>query len=376
VRYLLLSDGNGAGHVLDVRPDLVHDGLPYLAGSAVLDSRRRHGTFFVPSPALESLALLLHCAIDARTVRDSYRTRLATLGVGDPVEFRRAATAAVGPGLAGRLVACLTRGEPERALLLRARLLRACAWRNRQAVSRWLRARRGAAWDRVRALLRPPGHLVVVLGPDGSGKSTTTELVAGRLARQHMPITTLYLGAQRPLLPTRRLSRRLRGTPAATPIRDVDRRRRLRGLVHVLMDQWLRYLVYVRPRLVRGEVVVLDRYFYDLRTYPHPVVRRRWMDAVLMRLIPRPALAFCLTGDPAVIAARKRELTVAETARQLDCYRGVGRWMRNFHEMPADGDMSRVVRWMSDRVIGLYTGAPQEEVRPTCDLEQASAAAR
>jgi thymidylate kinase len=365
VRYLLLSNVDGTGHVLDVRPDLMHDGLPYLAGSAVLGSRRRHGTFFVPSPALESLALLLHCVIDAREIRDLYRARLGTLGVGDAVEFRRAATAAVGPALAGRLAECLARAEPERALPLRACLLRACARRNRHALSRWLHARCGAAWGRGQAMLRPPGRLVVVLGPDGAGKTTTTELVARRLARQRLPVITLYLGAQRPLLPTRRLSRRLRqwlaAPGAATPIRDVDRRRRLRGLVHVLADQWLRYLVYVRPRLVRGHVVVLDRYFYDLRTYPHPVVRRRWMEAMLMRLVPRPALVFCLTGDAAVIARRKGELTVAETARQLDCYRGIGRWVPSFHEIPADGDTPSVVRWMSERVVRLYTGAPEGE---------------
>ena len=129
---------------------------------------------------------------------------------------------------------------------------------------------------------------------------------------------TLALPARPPLLPTRRLSQNIRkrlaspGTPK--PLKDVDRRQRLRGLLHILADKWLHYLVHVRPRLVRGEVVVLDRYFYDLLTFPHPLVRRPWLETALMRLIPEPALAFSLTADPHVIAARKRELTVAETA--------------------------------------------------------------
>src|SRR5436309_4247579 len=129
---------------------------------------------------------------------------------------------------------------------------------------------------------------------------------------------TVALPARPPLLPTRRLSQKIRkrlaspGTPK--PLKDVDRRQRLRGLLHILADKWLRYLVHVRPRLVRGEVVVLDRYFYDLLTFPHPLVRRPWLETALMRLIPEPALAFSLTADPHVIAACKRQLTVSESA--------------------------------------------------------------
>jgi thymidylate kinase len=136
-------------------------------------------------------------------------------------------------------------------------------------------------------------------------------------------------------------------------VKDVNRKQRLRGIAHIMADKWLRYFVHVRPRLVRGEVVVLDRYFYDLRTFAHPFVRHPWMDAFLMRLIPEPGLAFLLRADPALIAARKNELTVAETARQLECYGGVRRWVRNFHEMPADGDLPSVADRMSDHVLRL-----------------------
>ena len=364
VTYYLVgapTENQEAGIILDLRPDVVHHGLVYLPGSVVLESRRRHADgYYIPSPAIESLAILLHAVIDAGEVRASYRVRLAELGVGDPVEFLAAATFAVGGRLGTELVRCLEAGEPERALALRGRLVRACARRRPATLLRWLGARVGAAADRVRGWLRPAGHIVILVGPDGSGKTTSAELLCQRFAETRIPVSAVYLGAQAPLLPTRRLSQQIRkriagGAPKVKPVKDVTRRQRLRGLVHIMADKWLRYLVYVRPRLARGEVVVLDRYFYDLRTFPHPLIQRRWLEALVMRLIPEPALAFCLVADPALITARKNELTVAETERQIACYRGLSRWVRNFREMPADGDRTAVIDRMAELVLALYT---------------------
>src|SRR5205814_1445930 len=141
------------------------------------------------------------------------------------------------------------------------------------------------------------------------------------------------------------LRKRLSTGPKVKVVKDVTRRQRLRGLVHIMADKWLRYIVYVRPRLARGEVVVLDRYFYDLRTFPHPPVQRPWLETLVMRLV----------ADPALITARKNELTVAETERQIACYRGLSRWVRNFREMPADGDRTAVIDRMAELVLALYT---------------------
>jgi len=363
VTYYLVGapiENEEAGIILDLRPDVVHQGLVYLPGSVVLGSRRRHPDgFYIPSPAIESLAILLHAVIDNGEVRASYRARLAELGVSDPVELLAAAEFAVGRKLAEQLVGCLEAGEPERALPLRGRLVRACARRRPETLVRWLRARAGAIADRVRGWVRPSGHIVILVGPDGSGKTTSAELLCRRFAETRIPVSAVYLGAQAPLLPTRRLSqqirKRLSTPPKVKPVKDVTRRQRLRGLVHIMADKWLRYLVYVRPRLARGEVVVLDRYFYDLRTFPHPLVKRPWVEALVMRLIPEPALAFCLTADPALITARKNELTVAETERQIACYRGLSRWVRNFREMPADGDRTTVIDRMAELVLALYS---------------------
>jgi thymidylate kinase len=352
-------DGVERGVYLDLRTDVVHMGFVYLPGAMAIASRRRHDRFYVMSSALESLALILHCVIDARHARPSYRARLQELGTGDDGEFLASAAAIVGTRLARRLAECLRRGAPQAALRLRARLLWARTMRDPVSLARYTCGRAGAALDRMAGWLRPRGHLVVLVGPDGSGKTTLSELVCRRFDVTHIPISPVYLGAQKPLLPTRLISRKIRkrfATPGTVkPVKDVNRRLRLRGLVHIMADKWFRYLVQVRPRLARGETVVLDRYFYDLRTFPHPLVRHPWVEALVMYLIPRPQVIFCLRADPALIAARKNELTVAETARQIECFRGLRRWVPNFHEVPADGDLPSVVDSITEHVLQLYT---------------------
>ncbi len=362
VTYYLLPapvDGVERGVLIDVRTDIVHQGFPYLPGDIVTDTRQRHDRFFVPSPAVESLAMLLHCIIVRRDIRASYDARLRELGAGERAEFERAAAPVVGRRLARRLADAVEAGRPELALSLRGALLRACARRHPGGVARWLGARGGAAVDRIWAFLRPKGRLVVLAGPDGSGKTTLSELVVRRFAPTRLPVSAVYLGAQKPLLFTRRLSQKLHkrfgNRPAVKPVKDVDRRQRLRGLAHILADKWLRYWVYIRPRLVRGEVVVLDRYFYDLRTFLHPLVKKPWFDALVMYLIPEPAAVFALRADPAVIAARKHELTTAETARQFECFRGLRDWVRNYHEIQADGDLVKNVDTITEQVLQVYT---------------------
>ncbi len=362
VTYYLLPapvDGVERGVLVDVRTDLVHRGFSYLPGALVVDARQRHDRFYVPSAALESLGILLHCVIDARHIRPSYAQRLRALKTGDRAAFVAAATAAVGATLAERLADTVDSGAPEAALALRGALLRARARRNPSGAWRWFTARTGAAVDRVGGWIRPKGHIVILLGPDGSGKTTLSQLVCRRFEATRIPVSSVYLGAQKPLLPTRRLSQQLHkrfgNRPAVKPVKDVNRRQRLRGLVHIMADKWLRYIVHIRPCLARGEVVVLDRYFYDLRTFLHPLVSAPWFEAIMMRLIPKPAVMYCLTADPAVIAARKNELTEAETARQIGLFRELRAWIANFHEIPADGDLVRNVDAITEQVLRIYT---------------------
>jgi thymidylate kinase len=347
------------GVYLDVRVALTHMQFEYLPVEVVLEDQRAERGFRTPAPPAELLALLLHCIFDKGAIRADYRARIEALLAAVGPAFRALADAELGRGWGVRLAALPA--SPHHLPAVRRRLALAIAARRPRAVAAHLAARLGVLLDRMRARLRPPGRLVILLGPDGAGKTTLSERVCARFAGTRVKVSSVYLGAQKPLLPTRRLSqkirKRLRPAGAVKLVKDVNRRQRLRGLAHIMADKWLRYVVHVRPRLVRGETVVLDRYFYDLRTFAHPLVRSRWLEAIVMRCIPEPALVFSLVADPELITARKHELTVAETRRQLECYRGLRSWVRRFHEIPADGDLAEVVDRVASRIVALAAEA-------------------
>jgi thymidylate kinase len=354
-----IADGTPVESVyLDVRVRLSHMEFEYLPVDVVLDDQRHDRGFRTPSPAAEALALVLHGVFDKGHIRADYRARLEDLLASDGAAFAALAERELGRGWGARLAGVVAR--PAELPRVRRALARAILVRRPRTLVAHLGARLAVALDRVRARIRPTGRLVILLGPDGAGKTTLSEKVCERFAGTRIKVSSVYLGAQKPLLPTRRWSqqirRRFRPAGAVKVVKDVNRKQRLRGLVHIMADKWLRYVVYVRPRLVRGETVVLDRYFYDLRTFAHPLVRQPWLESLIMRCIPEPALAFSLVADPALITARKHELTVAETTRQLECYRGLHRWVRNFHEIPADGDLTAVVDGIANRVAAIQTG--------------------
>jgi thymidylate kinase len=177
--------------------------------------------------------------------------------------------------------------------------------------------------------LRTEGCLVVLVGTDGSGKSTVAREIDERLTAAGLRTSTAYLGMARGNLPGVGLARRLLGvapagdsapkpaSPATAQSLDHAMVRRIAAWYYAL-EYGYRWLRDIRPGLRAGGVVIADRYVYDLRESP-------WPGSAASRfaewLLPRPDVLVLPDAPDAIIHARKPERPAHEQHAQQERFR-------------------------------------------------------
>jgi thymidylate kinase len=184
---------------------------------------------------------------------------------------------------------------------------------------------------------------IVIVGPDGAGKSALTEALIERLGADR----TLHLHGRAPVLP--------RQTPTDRPVLEPHKDAPYPGfigflkLVYLFFDTQLTWRTVVPRALRDGRTVVVERGWWDLLVDPR---RYRLEDARMARRftrwIPGPDLHVLLSAPSEVLYERKPELSIAELDRQQ------ARWQRELPE--AAGvlrlDARRPIPELVDEIVG------------------------
>ncbi|MEM9502324.1 MAG: hypothetical protein AAGA01_00020 [Cyanobacteria bacterium P01_E01_bin.43] len=173
--------------------------------------------------------------------------------------------------------------------------------------------------------LRPTGRFIVLLGPDGSGKTTLSRLLMADVSnRTGLNGRCHYVHGRFGILPN---LGRLRGRSdrTGTMILGYEEKRdggRVHGrgrlavyLAYYFWDFFLGHCV-LRWRAYQDSLTVADRYFYDYFLQPMYGRHGPLAKGLYLWLLPRPHKVIFLKADPAAIVARKPELTAVEIHSQ------------------------------------------------------------
>ena len=170
-----------------------------------------------------------------------------------------------------------------------------------------------------RRWLLPKGLFLVVLGPDGVGKSTAIRCLQFELQKYfgHCRTERWRPGLIRKVAPdtgNRMPHAKLPRGPVSSAI----------SILGLALDFSVGYLVSAHPAMVRSEAVIFDRYFHDLLIDPkrYRYAGPMWLPHLLSRWIPpRRAIFVVLDADEELILSRKQELPLHELKRQRLAYK-------------------------------------------------------
>jgi len=205
----------------------------------------------------------------------------------------------------------------------------------------------------------PPWPWVVILGVDGSGKSSVLRLLAERFAAT--PVAGVKIVHRRPAVI---YSARYGDGGAVTHYGKAahGKVKSTLKLGAIIVDWLFGYWSQLAYQRAKGYLLFSDRHsLLDLLVDP---LRYRysgppWMVRLAMRCVPMPDLVLLLDAPVHVLLARKRELTPEEATRQRNAYLDLMATLPNSAIIDVARPLNQVVADAEQRVLDFVKWSPQ-----------------
>ncbi len=238
----------------------------------------------------------------------------------------------------------------------------------------------------IKALLRPlsrkrKGCLISLIGVNGTGKSTLSRKVLAELqpSLRHLGMKGeyYYYGWQPAFFLTKILSRFLSREKIYHQLALTGRREEENGekeekeereergekeekekekeqkkktdlfqeamFAYCFLEFYYRYLAHLRPRLQKNNLVITDRYFYDLFGQ-YPYASQSWLMKPLLRIFPKPDRTFLLDAEvgelikrgktdkslPGISAKERKVFPEEYLQKQKENYHCLARYLSRF----------------------------------------------
>ncbi|MCK5616309.1 hypothetical protein KAR91_81355 [Candidatus Pacearchaeota archaeon] len=164
------------------------------------------------------------------------------------------------------------------------------------------------------------GKFIILLGPDGCGKSTIASQLISKLEKYNYKIFHFHWRPN--LIPQLRKQNIARTGGAPPPAPDDFAYGYFISLLRYMyyyMDFLLGYWFTIRPKKAKGYFIIGERWYFDVLIHParYGFKLPMWLLKIGKLLLPYPDYTFLLSADPQAIHNRKPELTVEQIDSQL-----------------------------------------------------------
>lgn len=280
--------------------------------------------FFIPSSGVEASICLLKDLIYHAKVKDKYKKRIAEFALKDSDIFLECIKKSFGKRTSIFILENAQKGNwqslEENYKKLRLILfLRSFLYPVSQIIKFFYYFRAQIR----RFFTNPHGLFIVLIGPDGAGKSTTANnLIESEIKKLFQ--RKYYFHGHFPYLPEmkkiasfiKRNKNLVKITENPVSVKPFGTLRSMIYPVYYGFNYFLGHF-FIWKEKARAGLIIFDRYFYDYFIQKQFINCPRWLLIIIEKLIPKPDLIICLKNKPEVIYERKPELSIDEIRRQL-----------------------------------------------------------